>query len=380
MEGTEVVSTAPSTGMGAALNAASPIRGLTGPNPWVGAAIVSEGRIVAYGATEPPPGRHAERVALEAAGSLARGATLYCTLEPCAPFEGKRTPPCSDAIIDAGVAAVVVALEDPDVRVAGAGIARLRSAGVEVQTGDGALAATRQLRPYLKHRETGLPYVIAKFAASLDGRIATASGDSKWITGDAARARVHEERARVDAIITGSGTVLADDPALTARPGGRVAIRQPLRVIVDARGRTPLTARTLAEPGKVVVATVSESDAAWRSDLVAAGAEVILLEPGATGVNLYQLFQALGRRGILSAWIEGGASLLGSVFDEDLADEVWAFIAPRLIGGDGLPAIGGFGASTLVSAPTLHEVLSERIDDDILIRGYTGRWQPMTLR
>ncbi len=361
--------------MRAALTVAEPIRGLTGPNPWVGAAVVSEGRVVAMGATEPPPGRHAERVALDAAGDLALGATLFCTLEPCVPFPGKQTPPCSDAIVEAGIARVVLALEDPDIRVAGEGIARLRAAGVEVVVGDGADAATRQLRPYIKHRETGLPYVIAKFAATLDGRIATAGGDSQWITGEAARERVHQERARVDAIIAGSGTVLADDPALTARPHGLTAGRQPLRVIVDGRGRVPATARLFTEPGRVVIATAPGSDAAWRARVQETGAEIVELEAGEVGVNVHQLFQALGRRGILSAWIEGGATLLGNAFDEDAVDEVWAFIAPKLIGGRGLPAVGGQGATSMASAITLHEVETEILGPDILVRGYAGSWR-----
>jgi diaminohydroxyphosphoribosylaminopyrimidine deaminase/5-amino-6-(5-phosphoribosylamino)uracil reductase len=374
------MSAAPSEWMRAALDAAEPIRGLSGPNPWVGAAIVSEGRLVATGATEPPPGRHAERTALDSAGEAARGATLFCTLEPCAPFEGKRTPACSDGIIEAGVVRVVVAHGDPDVRVGGQGVARLRAAGIDVVVGDGREAALRQLRPYIKHRETGLPYVIAKFAATLDGRIATATGDSRWITGEQARARVHEERARVDAVIAGSGTVLADDPALTARPGGVLGERQPLRVILDARGRVSSAARLFHEPGNVVVATTAASDGAWRTELTATGAEVVVLEPGATGINLAQLLQALGRRGILSAWVEGGSTVLGSAFDEDLVDEVWAFIAPKLIGGRGLPAIGGVGADTMAAATTLREPTTEMLGDDLLVRGYTGRWQPTTIR
>jgi diaminohydroxyphosphoribosylaminopyrimidine deaminase/5-amino-6-(5-phosphoribosylamino)uracil reductase len=364
--------------MHAALAAAEPIRGVTAPNPWVGAVVVSEGRVVAIGATERPPGRHAERVALDTAGILARGATLFCTLEPCAPFEGKQTPPCSDAIVEAGIARVVVAIEDPDIRVAGQGIARLRAAGIDVVVGDGAIAATKLLRPYIKHRETGLPYVIGKFAATLDGRIATASGDSKWITGEAARERVHEERARVGAIIAGSGTVLADDPALTARPTGMATERQPLRIVVDGRGRVPATARLFAEPGKVVVATAPGSGASWRSQIAGTGAELVELEAGEVGVNLHQLFQTLGRRGILSAWIEGGATLLGNAFDEDAVDEVWAFIAPKIIGGRGLPAVGGEGALSMSGAIALGEVHTEKLGPDILVRGYAGSWQSIT--
>lgn len=367
---------APSPGLRAALEAAEAVRGLTSPNPWVGAAIMSEGRIVATGATEPPPGRHAERVALERAGALARGATLYCTLEPCAPFEGKRTPPCCELIVEAGLARVVIAQADPDSRVEHRGIAHLRDRGVTVEVGDGASEAMRQLRPYLKHRETGMPYVVAKFAATLDGRVATASGDSKWITGEAARERVHDERARVDAIIAGSGTVLADDPALTARPGGVTAARQPLRVILDGRGRVPAGSRVLREPGAAIVATTDASTMDWRQSITETGAEVVVLERDGSGVNLHQLLQALGRRGVVTAWIEGGPTLLGTLFDEDLVDECWAFIAPKVVGGGGLAAIGGAGAATVSGAPNLREVEVERYGNDVLIRGYAGSWQP----
>jgi len=364
-----------SPGMQAALDAAAAIRGTTSPNPWVGAAVVRDGALVATGATEPPPGRHAERVALDRAGEAARGASLYCTLEPCVPFAGKRTPPCSQAIVAAGITRVVLALEDVDPRVSGAGIGLLRDAGIEVVTGDGAVEAADQLRPYIKHRTTGEPYVIAKFAASLDGRIATVAGDSHWITGEAARARVHEERARVDAIIVGSGTVLADDPALTARPGGAVAARQPLRVILDGRGRTPANAAVFRQPGRTVVWTGDASGPGWRAALVAAGAEVVAGEPGGGGVNLRQVMQALGRRGVLTAWVEGGAAVLGSVFEQEIADELQAFIAPKLIGGDGTPAVGAFGIAAVAEAVQLREISVERLGDDVLVRGFAGGWR-----
>jgi diaminohydroxyphosphoribosylaminopyrimidine deaminase/5-amino-6-(5-phosphoribosylamino)uracil reductase len=338
---------------------------------------VRDGALIAVGATEPPPGRHAERVALDRAGDAARGATLYCTLEPCAPFGGKRTPACSDGISEAGIERVVVAIEDVDPRVAGAGIARLRARGVTVECGVGAKDAAEQLRPYLKHRTTGEPYVIAKFAASLDGRIATASGDSRWITGEAARDRVHRERARVDAIIVGSGTVLADDPALTARPGGVEAPRQPLRVVLDARGRTPPAASIFHQPGSTVVWSTPAAESTWRQAITAAGAELVVAEPGDDGgVHLAQLFQALGRRGVLTAWVEGGAGLLGSLFRDDLVDEVWAFLAPKIIGADGVPAIGGLGLGAISAAPVLRDLRVEPIGDDLLVRAHAGRWQP----
>jgi diaminohydroxyphosphoribosylaminopyrimidine deaminase/5-amino-6-(5-phosphoribosylamino)uracil reductase len=365
--------------MRAALAAAAMVRGATSPNPWVGAAIVRDGRIIATGATEPPPGRHAEAVALDAASGLGpRDSGLFVTLEPCAPFPGKRTVPCAERIIAAGIRRVVVALEDPDPRVRGKGIAMLRSAGIEVEVGDGAADAQAVLRPYLKHRSTGLPYVIAKFAASLDGRIATRTGDSKWITGELARDRGHQERALVDAVMAGSATVLADDPALTARPGGVAAARQPLRIVLDSRGRTPATARLFREPGPVLIATTQVASAAWRQAITAAGGQVVVCEPGEDGgVNLDQLLTALAERDILSVWAEGGGTVLGALFDGGHVDELFAFVAPVVIGGAGArPAVAGAGAHLVADAWRLRDPVVERLGGDILVRGYVGDWSP----
>ncbi|MGI8927523.1 MAG: bifunctional diaminohydroxyphosphoribosylaminopyrimidine deaminase/5-amino-6-(5-phosphoribosylamino)uracil reductase RibD [Tepidiformaceae bacterium] len=366
---------APSPFMALAIEAAATARGATSPNPWVGAVLVRDGRPIASGATQPPPGLHAEAAAFAAAGAAASGADLYTTLEPCTPFPGKRTPSCAEAAVAAGVRRVVIALQDPDPNVAGRGIALLRAAGVAVEIGDGAEAVTRQLRPYLKHRQTGLPYVIAKWAASLDGRTSTAGGDSKWITGEAARDRAHHERARVDAVMVGSGTVLADDPALTARPAGIVAARQPLRVILDSRGRIPSTARLFAEPGRVIVATSAAAPGAWKKAVAAADAHVILCESTREGIDLDQLFAVLGARGIMSLWAEGGATLLGSLFDGAHVDEVWAFLAPLVIGG-GSTAVAGTGAVHVAAATALYDVESERLGADLLVRGYTTNWRP----
>jgi diaminohydroxyphosphoribosylaminopyrimidine deaminase/5-amino-6-(5-phosphoribosylamino)uracil reductase len=357
-----------------ALDLAAGVRSGALGNPWVGAVIVRDGVVAATGATQPPGGPHAEAAALMETD--ARGATLYVTLEPCAPFEGKRTPPCAHAIIAAGVARVVIAMEDPDPRVQGRGLEALRSAGIEVEVGDGREAAVALLRPWLKRQQTGLPYVIAKFAASLDGRVATASGDSKWITGEAARDLAHQQRAWVDAILVGSGTVLADDPELTARPGGALAGRQPVRVVVDARGRVPAGARLFDAPGHVIVATTLESDTGWRKTMAARAAHVVECEPAAGGVNLHQLMQALAQRSVTSVWAEGGGRLLGSLFDDGLVDEAWAFIAPILIGGTGLPAVSGSGAISIADAWRLRQVVTEQLADDVLVRGYVGDWEP----
>jgi diaminohydroxyphosphoribosylaminopyrimidine deaminase/5-amino-6-(5-phosphoribosylamino)uracil reductase len=353
-----------------ALDAAKTARGRTSPNPWVGAVVVKAGKVIATAATEAPPGRHAEAAALDAVD--ARGADIYVTLEPCSPFPGKRTAPCAEALIRAGVRRAFVAMEDPDVGVAGSGITLLRIAGIEVQIGDGAEEARRLLRPYLKHRKTGLPYVIAKFAASLDGKIATANGDSKWITGEAARDLGHQQRAWVDAIMVGSETVLRDNPALTARPGGVLAAHQPVRVVLDSRGRVPAEAQVFRPPANVIVATTEHSKGQWRVQIAATGARLVMCELGERGLRLEQLLPVLAASGIMSVWVEGGATLLGSLFDESYVDEIWAFIAPVVIGGSGLAAIGGEGAGYVADAWRLSDTAIEQVGGDVLVRGYLG--------
>ena len=357
-----------------ALAAATRVRGQTISNPWVGAVLVRDGQVVGEGATAPPGGDHAEAAALR--GIDARSAELYVTLEPCSPFDGKRTPPCAQMVIDSGVRRVVVAMLDPDPRVAGRGVAILRDAGIRVDVGDGEDEAVQLVRPYLKHAQTGLPYVIAKFAASLDGRTATANGDSKWITGEAARDHSHQQRAWVDAVMTGSGTVLADDPSLTARPGGELAPQQPVRIILDSRGRIPASAKVFKRPGTVIVATSRSAPSAWKQAIATLGASVIDCETASGGLNLNHLLATLGQRNIGSVWVEGGAALLGSLLAGEYADEVWAYLAPVLIGGDGLPALGGLGVRRVADSLRLANIVVERLSPDILIRGNAGSWAP----
>lgn len=349
-----------------AIEAAQSARGRTSPNPWVGAVVVRDGNIVAVGATSPPGGPHAEAAAL--AGIDAAGATLYTTLEPCMPFAGKRTRPCVEAIVDAGIARVVVGLEDPHSAVAGQGVAYLRARGVEVETGDGAGEIARQLRPYLKYSRTGRPYVIAKFAVSLDGMVGAPSHGLRWLTGPTALARAHGDRAWVDAIAVGSGTVLADDPALTARPDGDLAAHQPLRVVLDGRGRTPLEAKVL---GKGAIVATGASDARWQAAVAATGATVLQVESSEGKLNLEQLLLALGQRSVVSLIIEGGPAVLVSAFEFDIVDEVHAYVAPLVIGPTGLPLSGvGGGFPPL----PLRDVEVEILAPDVLVRGYTGTW------
>lgn len=354
-----------------ALALAEAARGLTSPNPNVGCVIVRDGAIVGEGATQPPPGPHAEAVALAAAGRAARDATAYVTLEPCAHFG--RTPPCADALIEAGVRSVYVALEDPDANAGGRGMEKLRAAGVEVHPGDGELESRRELEGYMKHRTTGLPFVIVKFAATLDGKIAAASGDSRWVAGEQARAWAHELRTRVDAIMCGVNNVLIDDPQLTARPYGVVAQRQPLRIVADSCGRTPLTARVLGPGGPTLVATTDASPENWRSDVRATGAELLVLPQDGDGrVDLRVLMHNLGDRGVLSLLVEGGGVLHAGFFAARLVDKVHAVIAPKIAGGTAYPAIAGAGVERMADAVVLRDVTADRLGADTLITGYIG--------
>jgi diaminohydroxyphosphoribosylaminopyrimidine deaminase/5-amino-6-(5-phosphoribosylamino)uracil reductase len=352
-----------------AIAAARTARGHTSPNPWVGAVLVRDGQVLSTGCTAPYGGAHAEAAALSNVD--ARGATLYTTLEPCMPFEGKRTRPCVEAILEGGVARVVVGIEDPHQPVRGAGARYLRERGVEVTVGDGADEVTALLRPYLKFRGTGRPYVIAKLAISLDGKVGAPSEGVRWLTGGAARERAHADRAWVDAIAVGRGTVTADDPELTARPGGQPASRQPLRVLLDARGTSPVDSRAIG-PGTIIATAAAPRP--WREAVVARGASLIDLEPGEEGLNLPQLLRILGQRSVMSLIVEGGPVLLRSLFDEDLADEAHFYIAPKVLGGAGIPAFPGVHG--VFPPVTLREVVVEDLAPDVLVRGYTGPWNP----
>ncbi len=315
-------------------------RGLhtTDPNPRVGCVIIKDGKSVGEGWHERAGESHAEIHALRQAGSAARGATVYVTLEPCC--HHGRTPPCTDALVAAGVARVVAAMRDPNPQVAGQGLDALRRAGIEVEVGlmhDQAAA----LNPgFIRRMRGGRPYVRVKLAASLDGRTAMASGESKWITGEPARVDVHRFRARSSAVMTGIGTVLADDPALTVR--FIATERQPRRVVVDSDLKLPLTARVVAEPGSVLVVTASES-AERVEKLQAAGAEVLRL-PGAHGkVDLASLLTHLGARQFNEVLVEAGANLCGALLAQHLVDELVIYFAPHLMGSQarGMFAIPG---------------------------------------
>jgi len=342
--------------------------GEVSPRPSVGAVIVSDGEVVGEGRTEPAPDRHAEVVAIEQAGERARGATIYTTLEPCS--HTHFTGPCVDALIAAGIDRVVCPVGDPDPRVDGEGFRKLREAGVQVVMpleGDLIESAMESIEGFLHHMATGRPFVTVKFASSLDGRIATRTGDSQWITSEAARERAHLMRSQADALITGIGTVLADDPRLTARLDGMTG-RPRLRVIVDSDGRMPSTAALLGEPGNVLWVRAE----GCKSTIDAPNLETIEIPRSESGgVSFESLLDFLGERGCINVMLEAGAALTGSVIDAGLADKVAAFIAPVIIGGaDALPAVGGIGVSEVSSALKLDRVRVEQIGPDVLITGY----------
>ncbi len=362
--------TEPSGLMRHALDLAQQAHGWSSPNPWVGAVLVNAGRIVGQGYTRPPGGPHAEIVALDEAGDAARGATLYVTLEPCS-HQG-RTPPCTLALVAAGVTKVVYSLEDPDARISGNGHRQLEEVGVEVEVGDGAEDSARLLEAYIKHRKTGLPFVIAKYAASMDGRIAAASGDSRWVSGPTTLRWTQDERTKVDGIMVGASTVVVDDPQLTARPGGELAERQPLRIVLDSTGRISAGAGVLSAVAKTLVATTARSSSEWRRSIEDAGAEVLVLDEDQDGrVPLPQLLRELGSRGVVTLLLEGGSVLLGSFFDQRLVDKVTAVIAPMVIGAADAPAaIAGRGAQVMSEAVHLSDATVDRLGDDVLLTGY----------
>ncbi len=344
--------------------------GSASPNPSVGAVIVKDGAVVGEGWTQPAGGPHAEIIALRQAGEAARGATVYTTLEPCCHFG--RTPPCTRALIDAGIAEVHAAILDPNEQVNGAGAAELRSAGVAVTLGTCAEEAAETMEGFLHRMRTGLPFAVAKFAMSLDGKIATATRESRWVSGEAGRRRAHELRQTCDAIMAGAGTVAIDNPKLTARDAeGKPLERQPLRVVVDSTGRSPVSSRVFDGPGSVLVATVGV-DAATEAAYRATGADVAHL-PGPDGrVDLRALMGCLADRGVNSVLVEGGGVLLASMFRDGLVSKVEAIVAPMIIGGEhARTPVEGEGFSRIGDALRLSRVSAGRLGEDVHIVGYT---------
>ena len=346
------------------------------PNPWVGCVIVApDGQVVGRGFHRRAGEPHAEVHALREAADRARGATAFVTLEPCA--HHGRTPPCAPTLVDAGVSRVVVAVLDPDDKVAGRGVEILRAAGITVDVGIGAEDAARSLAPYLHHRRTGRPLCLLKTAASLDGRTAAADGTSQWITGPEARADAHRLRAESGAVVVGAGTALADRPTLTFRNldfGEGLTPTQPLRVLIDAAGRVPaagpLFDTTLA-PTLVITTAAADPDArrAWKEG----GAEVEDVAT-ATGpaVDLQAALELLGRRGVLQAMVEGGSTLHGAFLRAGLVDRIVVYMGGAVLGAEGLPVFAGPGPATLEEASRWRLVAVRHLGSDARLD-----WEPV---
>ena len=343
--------------------------GKTSPNPSVGCVIVKDGEIVGEGWHRMAGTPHAEVHALQAAEDLACGADVYVTLEPCS-HHGK-TPPCAEALISAGVARVFIGMTDPNPKVCGQGERLLQDAGITVQTGI-LEEECRLLNEYfIKHITTGLPFVISKSAMTMDGKIATAGGDSKWITSEEARRFAHTLRSEADAIMVGIGTVLADDPLLTARiPGSK----DPLRIIVDSGLRIPLSANVLREgqPSRTIIATLCD-DPAKIAAIRERGADVLVCKARDCRVDLNDLIIRLGAMGILSILLEGGAELAGAMLRGGLIDKFCFFFAPKLVGGAGMEPFAGQGAASMADVVALKNITVREFGADLMITAYPER-------
>lgn len=354
--------------MSHALNLASRSSGRTSPNPMVGAVIVRDGQIVGEGWHMRAGTPHAEIHAINHAGKLAIGATIYVTLEPCSHYG--RTGPCTDAIINAGITKVIVAMTDPNPLVAGRGIAQLRAAGIEVIDGVCSAEAAALNEVFIKWITTNLPFVILKTAMTLDGKTATRTGHSQWITGLEARTRVHQFRDKYDAILVGIGTALADDPELTTRlvPSGK----NPIRIIVDSLARIPLNAKVITDGrAPTIIAVTPAAPIEKIQALQAKGVEVLPVAGGGRTVDLRKLFELLGARGISSIFVEGGSTIGAALLEENLIDKIHCFVAPKIVGGTAAPGvIGGYGIDNLNEAILLESISSEFVGQDILISGY----------
>ncbi len=357
-----------------ALRLAAKGQGTTSPNPMVGAVVVRQDRIIGQGFHLRPGTPHAEILALRQAGKQAQGATLYVTLEPCCHLK-KRTPPCVPEILRSRVRRVVIAMQDPNPSVKGRGAAALRRAGLSVTVGVARSEAEELNKSYCHWMKTGRPYVTLKAGMTLDGKLATATGESRWITGESSRQEVHQLRCGVDAVLIGVDTVLADDPSLTARTGPRLdtlARRQPLRIVVDSRLRTPFKAQVLAQQdkAKTIIATTGAGPAARRSVLQKKGIEILTLPALQGRVSLPALLTQLGRRGVLSLLLEGGSEVNAAMLKAKLVDHIRLYMAPLLLGGQNAKGvIGGKSPARLAGAIELRHVMTRSVGNDVVVEG-----------
>jgi len=357
-----------------ALTLASRALGRTSPNPVVGAVIVKDDKIVGEGYHLAAGTPHAEVQALSAAGEEAAGATLYVTLEPCSHFG--RTPPCADAVIAAGIKRVVVAVADPNPRVSGRGITKLAQAGIEVEVGILQKEACRLNEVFFKYIQTRLPFVALKTAMTLDGKIASVSGDSRWITGEKSRLKVHQLRDIYDSIMVGIGTVLKDDPQLNTRLPGKVG-HDPVRVIIDPQLDIPVTSKiaTTSKRQRSLVFCKDEPDQDRQQQLLELGMEICPITSQGDFIPLDRVLIELGKMGLCSVMVEGGGEINASLLEGDLIDKVYWFIAPKMVGGKQAPSpIGGMGIPWMKDAKTLESLEIDKIDEDFIITGYFKEW------
>ena len=356
--------------MKTALELANGANGLTSPNPPVGAVVVSNRVIVGKGATQPPGRDHAEIVALTMASNLAQNATLYTTLEPCTHVG--LTPPCTVEIIKSGIANVHVSMLDPNPQVNGTGITQLKNAGIKVTLGKHSNETKKLYEAFEKYIRTKLPFVTAKFAMTLDGKTATSTGNSKWITSEQSRAKVHQLRSICDGILVGVNTIISDNPRLTARTAkGHPLESQPLRIILDSQGRTPPNAQIFGEPGRTLIATTALATSQMQS-LKSLGAEILTLPQSNKRVSLLPLLTNLTKRGVVNLLVEGGGTILSSFLELGLVDKILAFISPTIIGGKtAFTPVSGNGLTTMSDGYKLKCVEFEQVGPDMLITGYT---------
>ncbi len=345
--------------------------GRTSPNPLVGAVIVRDGRIVAEGWHRKAGTPHAEIHALNMAGELARGATVYVSLEPCAHYG--RTGPCAKALVEAGVGRVVIAMTDPNPKVAGKGIAILQEAGIQVTTGVLEQEARQLNEVFLKWMTTGLPFVALKTAMTLDGKIATAAGQSQWITNEASRYETHRLRDIYDGILVGINTALADNPSLTTRLKEYQG-RNPVRIVVDSRARLPLTAKLVTDGAARTIVAVTEQAPAERVEALRSAGVEIIVAGSSNHVDMQSLMEQLGAMKISSVLVEGGGSVNFSLLQAGLVDRVYAFIAPKLVGGrDALTPVEGEGFQELDRAVELENIQLRQLGSDVLLTGIVKR-------
>lgn len=356
-----------------ALQCAANVRGFTSPNPPVGAVLVNDNRVVSTGSTQPAGGPHAEIQAINSAGDLATGAILYVTLEPCCHYG--RTAPCTEAIISAGIREVHIATNDPNPIVSSKGIKQLQSNGIKVYLGELKDEADQMIEAHSKFILEKIPFITTKFAMTLDGKIATKTNDSKWISGESSRKHVHELRSFSDAILIGINTLLLDDPRLTVRLGNDSQhYNQPLRVIVDSNLKVPFDAKVFSEPGKNLIATLKESEKSHKIQTLYKNTEIVVVPEHNGRVDLDILMRKLGEREITSLLVEGGSEIFGSFFDLHLVDKVLVFLAPKIIGGsESLSPIGGRGVDMISKGLTLKNLSHEKFEDDLVITGYVAR-------